>query len=628
MSSSTSSSSTAAADHTTDAADAAAADAAADADVAADQHVMTLEVPNTIELIDKVLVRLGLHLGKGAYRKDPKTLSDDPERNKILMDYVKKLRYEKDRLITKRVNVQRNEAKKQRVIDQARMDASEAQLCMFEERIVPTSNDDIVMMLRLLGQDAGIGKRVSKSLTPEDLKYVKQLRDQKTLQSSRASRERQQLSMEEERREAVRAYDRARHAKKMEQLRSDPEAYARFREQRGRNEKRYRSSDRGKMVSVAYEQQRERDHYREYWDNPQYHRNKAMRHYVTHRNDIGQDGRRAANALLGRRRREQESPEETEERKRRRKEDAVYVFNTLKRSARDRRLECAVTLNQVEHMLTCVCFYCGKNKPSSFDRLDPDIGYVDGNIEPCCATCNMMKSNMKLEYFKARCNALHLYMQNQRYGLPLSLRVISNYPTEQNAYQMYVTSARRRRIAFGLTLVQFCHYYDGTCVYCGTHHCHGVDRIDSNKGYVEDNVQPCCKGCNYMKNRFDHEVFMEQLDNIVRKHPSNPAIYRGPSWNPISLDRSNPMSEEDYALYKERHLITWRRCDVCGINRKKRYFVDDSAVCDVCIRRHHKDVEEDNVEEYDLHPHYNEEDEEWELHPRSKENAMHSDDDQ
>lgn len=36
------------------------------------------------------------------------------------------------------------------------------------------------------------------------------------------------------------------------------------------------------------------------------------------------------------------------------------------------------------------------------------------------------------------------------------------------------------------------------CFYCGLPHGHGIDRIDSSKGYTEDNVRSCCEKCNYI----------------------------------------------------------------------------------------------------------------------------------
>jgi len=43
-----------------------------------------------------------------------------------------------------------------------------------------------------------------------------------------------------------------------------------------------------------------------------------------------------------------------------------------------------------------------------------------------------------------------------------------------------------------------------------------VDRIDSNAGYIEDNVQFVTLGVNYMKNNFDTNMVKEFINNIRR----------------------------------------------------------------------------------------------------------------
>ena len=40
-----------------------------------------------------------------------------------------------------------------------------------------------------------------------------------------------------------------------------------------------------------------------------------------------------------------------------------------------------------------------------------------------------------------------------------------------------------------------------------------IDRIDSNKGYVEGNVQLVCQGVNYAKNKFTNEEFLSFWEN-------------------------------------------------------------------------------------------------------------------
>lgn len=46
----------------------------------------------------------------------------------------------------------------------------------------------------------------------------------------------------------------------------------------------------------------------------------------------------------------------------------------------------------------------------------------------------------------------------------------------------------------------------------------GIDRIDSNKGYVKDNVVPCCAICNHAKNDLRLEDFLNWIKRLCAFH--------------------------------------------------------------------------------------------------------------
>ena len=56
------------------------------------------------------------------------------------------------------------------------------------------------------------------------------------------------------------------------------------------------------------------------------------------------------------------------------------------------------------------------------------------------------------------------------------------------------------------------------CAYCGQiqENFNGLDRIDSNKDYVVDNVTPCCKRCNQAKNDMSVEKFKNHITKIYK----------------------------------------------------------------------------------------------------------------
>jgi hypothetical protein len=68
----------------------------------------------------------------------------------------------------------------------------------------------------------------------------------------------------------------------------------------------------------------------------------------------------------------------------------------------------------------------------------------------------------------------------------------------------YRTSAEQRGHAFLLMRSEFDQLVRQPCHYCGVvagnrNGFNGIDRVDNNRGYVTDNVVPCCGQCNFAK---------------------------------------------------------------------------------------------------------------------------------
>ena len=61
-------------------------------------------------------------------------------------------------------------------------------------------------------------------------------------------------------------------------------------------------------------------------------------------------------------------------------------------------------LDQFDDITRQTCVYCGsysgeynKIQFSGIDRINSDIGYIEGNIVPCCDTCNKMKGVLTVD---------------------------------------------------------------------------------------------------------------------------------------------------------------------------------------------------------------------------------------
>jgi hypothetical protein len=96
-------------------------------------------------------------------------------------------------------------------------------------------------------------------------------------------------------------------------------------------------------------------------------------------------------------------------------------------------------------------------------------------------------------------------------------------------YAGYRKGARERSLNFEISFELFCEIISKPCYYCGcefsvqksTHEntgilkCNGIDRIDSLKSYVIDNIVPCCTICNRAKSDTSLVDFNHYLDALV-----------------------------------------------------------------------------------------------------------------
>ena len=103
-------------------------------------------------------------------------------------------------------------------------------------------------------------------------------------------------------------------------------------------------------------------------------------------------------------------------------------------------------------------------------------------------------------------------------------------------YATYKSNARINERVFELTLGEFKDITSKKCFYCGTepssccgknlnhtnielvshpaYTYNGIDRVDSSKGYIKENVVPCCKWCNIAKSNKTVEEFKEHILRI------------------------------------------------------------------------------------------------------------------
>lgn len=117
-------------------------------------------------------------------------------------------------------------------------------------------------------------------------------------------------------------------------------------------------------------------------------------------------------------------------------------------------------------------------------------------------------------------------IQGTRNGKRLSISQASF----NKLYSQYECSAKKRKLRFKLTKEEFKILVDGNCYFCddkptqickpgkgcdtGSYIYNGIDRLDSNEGYIVDNCVSCCKICNYAKMELSKQEFIEHIEKI------------------------------------------------------------------------------------------------------------------
>lgn len=96
--------------------------------------------------------------------------------------------------------------------------------------------------------------------------------------------------------------------------------------------------------------------------------------------------------------------------------------------------------------------------------------------------------------------------------------------TSLPGYALYArckARAKRKGMAFHLTIEDCAEL--APCVYCGGKST-GWDRLDSDLGYVPQNVAPACGACNTMKMRMSVAEFLAHVRKILQHHESEEVL--------------------------------------------------------------------------------------------------------
>jgi len=152
------------------------------------------------------------------------------------------------------------------------------------------------------------------------------------------------------------------------------------------------------------------------------------------------------------------------------------------------------------------------------------IGFKDGTaIWNCLCDCG--------REFPARGNAL-VYRSIKSCGCRRGNPLQNGIAMRNQLLKSYKIAAQNRELVWGLSEAEFNVLTKGSCHYCGvppssvkrskTHRgeyiYNGIDRMDSDQGYIPDNVVSCCHVCNFAKRDTPYTDFLLYLDRLTDFH--------------------------------------------------------------------------------------------------------------
>lgn len=100
----------------------------------------------------------------------------------------------------------------------------------------------------------------------------------------------------------------------------------------------------------------------------------------------------------------------------------------------------------------------------------------------------------------------------------------------QRLLKFYTRASKKRGLEWNLNENEFLGLTQMACFYCDspplntiirqgkTVFYNGVDRINSDQGYIKENVVSCCGTCNRMKSDLPKAEFLNHIMRIARKH--------------------------------------------------------------------------------------------------------------
>jgi hypothetical protein len=209
------------------------------------------------------------------------------------------------------------------------------------------------------------------------------------------------------------------------------------------------------------------------------------------------------------------------------------LYLEIIKMTKNKNIKLDLNIEQFSTLIKNKCFYCGDIEKFSLgsekmteingiDRIDSNKGYAEDNVVPCCSFCNYSKNTLSVSKFLRQ--VFHILSFNKK------IEENKLYPNAfDNSKKVYYTKykqrATQRNIEFDMSEELFEEIRKNNCYLCGKSNSEdnlmGIDRIDSKRGYVIDNIKSCCKSCNYIKKDFNTEYMFSKFLKIYDIHKND-----------------------------------------------------------------------------------------------------------
>ena len=140
-------------------------------------------------------------------------------------------------------------------------------------------------------------------------------------------------------------------------------------------------------------------------------------------------------------------------------------------------------------------------------------------------------------------------------------------------YGVYKRCANDKQLDFEITIDEYKSIVQLPCHYCAIKQekgFNGMDRLDSEKGYVVDNVVSCCQMCNFMKKCLSPDVFVkisQHIDSYSKKTGQlYPEVFQNTKSVKYSLSKLSAISRNIPFDVSKEYFDTKKQecCYLCG----------------------------------------------------------------